>query len=73
MTSFKSFIVIWAALSLLLLCQSVAEALTIMPLGDSITDGVDFFTDSAAGYRDPLYRDLTATGVSFNFVGVSDD
>ncbi|MCE0522098.1 MAG: hypothetical protein LV480_04230, partial [Methylacidiphilales bacterium] len=63
--------IILAALVMLTLESSGKASSTIMPLGDSITVGVDFFTDSAGGYRDPLYRDLTATGVSFSFVGAS--
>ena len=37
----------------------------IMPLGDSISAG--YFV--SGGYRDPLARDLTAAGHSFQFVG----
>lgn len=41
---------------------------TIMPLGDSITDG-----SVPGGYRDPLYTDLTNAGYSFSFVGSATD
>lgn len=43
----------------------------IMPMGDSITVGVDYLTNSTGGYRDPLYRDLKAAGVSVTFVGAT--
>jgi lysophospholipase L1-like esterase len=44
--------------------------ITIMPMGDSITAGTDYYTNTASGYRDPLYRDLIASGISnFSFVG----
>ncbi len=39
----------------------------IMPLGNSITEGVGSTTE--AGYRQPLYDLLTNAGVSFDFVG----
>lgn len=51
--------------------SSSLNALTIMPVGDSGTVGVDYLTLSAGGYRDPLCRDLTAAGISFTFVGAS--
>ncbi len=44
---------------------------TILAMGDSITVGVDYLTGTAGGYRDPLYRDLTAAGISFTFVGLN--
>jgi fibronectin type 3 domain-containing protein len=47
--------------------------ITIMPLGDSITAGVDYYTVTAGGYRDPLYHDLIASGISFTFVGVNNN
>jgi lysophospholipase L1-like esterase len=62
------------ALSLLMFAfaspASIAQ-ITIMPMGDSITVGVDYLTNSSGGYRDPLYRDLNAAGVKFTFVGVA--
>jgi lysophospholipase L1-like esterase/fibronectin type 3 domain-containing protein len=46
----------------------------IMPLGDSITAGVDGgITVTSGGYRDPLYSDLVAAGISFTFVGVNNN
>jgi lysophospholipase L1-like esterase len=44
-----------------------ADPITIMPLGDSITVGVN--STYGSGYRDPLYSDLTADNVSFQFIG----
>jgi lysophospholipase L1-like esterase len=46
----------------------------IMPLGDSITDGVTTpVTAEAAGYRDPLFTDLNQAGFGFSFVGSESD
>ena len=46
-----------------------SKAPTILPMGDSITVGVDYLTGTSGGYRDPLYRDLKAAGLAFSFVG----
>jgi len=47
----------------------VAEAqIRIMPLGDSITEGV-YGSSLNIGYRRPLYLSLTAAGCDVNFVG----
>jgi hypothetical protein len=46
---------------------------TIMPMGDSGTDGVDSYTVTAGGYRDYLVRDLSQTGLSFTLVGATND
>jgi hypothetical protein len=63
----------WIVLAVLLAGSLAAKAqITIMPMGDSITVGVDYYTDSLGGYRDRLYRDLTGAGVSFTFVGAAD-
>lgn len=43
-------------------------AISIMPLGDSITKGA---TDSGSGYRDQLFTDLTNAGITFKFVGAA--
>ena len=43
----------------------------IMTMGDSITAGVDYQTGTTGGYRDPLYRDLSAAGLPFTFTGVN--
>ena len=51
--------------------QAFASGPQIMAMGDSITVGVDYETVTAGGYRDPLYRDLTAAGLSFNFIGIN--
>jgi hypothetical protein len=48
-----------------------AETLSIMPLGDSITVGVDYSTKWEGGYRDPLYRTLVAAGITPQFVGTA--
>ncbi len=44
----------------------------IMPLGDSITDGVGS-SGGTGGYRDDLYQMLVDNGVAFDFVGSIDD
>jgi lysophospholipase L1-like esterase len=49
-----------------------AQSVSIMPLGDSITVGVDYTTDSSGGYRSPLYSDLLAEGITPQFVGATD-
>ena len=51
--------------------QSATAQVKIMPMGDSITVGVDYLTQTVGGYRDPLYHDLTAAGLSFTFVGTT--
>ena len=53
----------------LLLGLSAWAQTTIMPMGDSGTVGVDYYTSTAGGYRDFLYQDLTASGISFTFIG----
>ena len=58
----------WASLSK---DSFAATPITIMPMGDSITVGADYLTHSLGGYRDPLYRDLSAVGISPVFVGAS--
>lgn len=51
---------------------SVARAsVNIMPLGDSITDGVG--SAAGGGYRAPLYTDLQNAGYSSTFVGSATD
>ena len=57
------------ATSLWLASAPVAPALTIWPLGDSITDGYQV----AGGYRTELYQDLTNAGITFTFVGSQTD
>ena len=42
---------------------------TIMPVGDSITAGYSLDKTVDAGWRAPLYKDLTAAGYTFQFVG----
>jgi lysophospholipase L1-like esterase len=57
------------ALGILLFCGgSVHSQIRIMPLGDSITEGVLGSSDDT-GYRRALYLSLTAAGFSVDFVG----
>jgi lysophospholipase L1-like esterase len=57
------------ALGILLFCGgSVHSQIRIMPLGDSITEGVLGSSDDT-GYRRALYLSLTDAGISVNFVG----
>ncbi|WP_406465970.1 ricin-type beta-trefoil lectin domain protein [Streptomyces sp. NBC_00111] len=46
-----------------------ASALRLMPLGDSITDGIGSSTGN--GYRGPLWSELNAGGYALDFVGSS--
>ena len=48
---------------------SAASAITIMPLGDSITYGYSDGADVPGGYRSTLFRDLTSAGYTPTFVG----
>ena len=69
----RNFIV-YAAFSLLLFAIAIPGSIaqvTIMPMGDSITVGADYLTNSSGGYRDPLYHDLTAAGFKFTLVGIA--
>jgi lysophospholipase L1-like esterase len=55
-----------------LICTPLLAApITIMPMGDSITVGVDYTGNSSGGYRDPLYADLTQAGLSVQFEGAT--
>jgi lysophospholipase L1-like esterase len=45
----------------------------IMPLGDSITNGVLWGTRGAGGYRGPLYTLLTNAGYNVDYVGTLKD
>jgi hypothetical protein len=55
-------------LGILLFCgESVHSQIQIMPLGDSITEGLASSGDT--GYRRALYLSLTAAGHSVHFVG----
>ena len=49
----------------------VAAQVTIMPLGDSATAGVDYYTDTSGCWRDPLVHDLSTSGFSFTLVGAN--
>ena len=51
--------------------QEGAGALRIMPLGDSITQGVG--SSAMNGYRVPLQQQLARTGTGFDFVGSQSD
>ena len=44
---------------------------TIMPLGDSATAGVDYYTDTSGCWRDPLVHDLSTSGFNFTLVGAN--
>jgi lysophospholipase L1-like esterase len=56
-------------LGMLLFCgSSVDSQIRIMPLGDSITEGV-LGSSHDTGYRRALYLSLTAAGFSVDFVG----
>ena len=49
-----------------------AQTLSIMPIGDSITVGVDYTTHSSGGYRDPLYTDLLSEdGITAQYIGAT--
>ena len=48
---------------------AAASAITIMPLGDSITYGYSDGADVPGGYRSVLFRDLTSAGYTPTFVG----
>ena len=58
---------------LLLLSGPLFSQVTIMPLGDSATLGVDYYTGTAGGFRDPLVRDLATSGFSYTTVGATND
>jgi len=49
-----------------------ADAVKIMPLGDSITRGW-YGSAYSHGYREPLYDKLTTAGYNFDFVGSQND
>ena len=57
-------------LGFLLSCSAVTQAdFTIMPLGDSITDGYTV----PGGYRTRLFTGLHKAGFAFTFVGTATD
>lgn len=62
---------IMLAVSLMAVCAVWAEnpRIRIMPLGDSITEGVPGDGIECGGYRAPLYKLLTAAGYNVDFVG----
>ncbi|MFQ5649775.1 MAG: Ig-like domain-containing protein [bacterium] len=65
---------VWLVIVLLAAISSQAFAQTkIMPLGNSITKGVDGPSTDDAGYRNDLDGLLTAEGVAFDFVGSQSD
>lgn len=49
------------------LAELSKRAVTVMPLGDSITSGIG--SSTSAGYRAPLYEDLKRAAKSVDFVG----
>ena len=62
-------------LSALLTCLTsvrATAALTVLPLGDSITAGYNGSSDYDTGYRGDLLTDLTVAGKSVQYVGVYD-
>jgi lysophospholipase L1-like esterase len=46
-----------------------SSTISIMPLGDSITNGYDVPNDVPGGYRATLYQDLTSAGYNVQMVG----
>jgi lysophospholipase L1-like esterase len=60
-------------LVVLMFCTLFArgQTVSIMPLGDSITVGVDYATHWTGGYRDPLLTKLKAMKLTPQFVGAS--
>ena len=69
--TYKRFCLIFCLLAFLgwplgmTVAQAVPPPIRILPLGDSITDGVPV----AGGYRAPLYQLLTNAGFKVDFVG----
>ncbi|HEY0785528.1 MAG TPA: SGNH/GDSL hydrolase family protein, partial [Acidobacteriaceae bacterium] len=55
------------------IATSAQTSPTIMAIGDSITDGVDYTGSSHAGFRDPVSALLEQDGYAFTYVGVADD
>ena len=68
MVSLSSFALRCIAALTVLVATTQAQT-TIMCMGDSITIGVDYFTNTSGGYRNFLQQDLAAAGVNFTFVG----
>ena len=62
----KTILLAWMVA--LLVCSWSWGDLAIMPLGDSITYGAKI---NRAGYRYPLYLELTQRGIGFHYVGQS--
>jgi lysophospholipase L1-like esterase len=67
----KKILLLIAFLSLGAVVEVVAQgtAIRIMPLGDSITWGVDPDDPDSVGYRDSLYQQLITAGYNIDFVG----
>jgi lysophospholipase L1-like esterase len=61
----SGFLVFFQLLAITALWGQSPPAIRIMPLGDSITNGVS----STGGYRKPLYTLLTNAGYNVDFVG----
>src|ERR1700683_5281194 len=53
--------------------QASSNLGTILPLGDSITLGVNFEGEFPGGSRDPFYQDAVAAGFAMQFVGSEGD
>jgi hypothetical protein len=68
----KSFAVI-AAAAILSPITSLANANlgNILPLGDSITQGLNETGSTPGAWRSPFFQDSTAAGYSMQFVGTS--
>jgi len=70
--SHNLFVIFILLLILLVSTTTMAEAVRIMPLGDSITAGEHYGYPSygeRTGYRQPLYELLLASGYDVDFVG----
>jgi lysophospholipase L1-like esterase len=65
------FVCLFTALAIIIgkATVSVAAPLVVMPLGDSITDGNNYFGDALGGYRTELWRDFGSSSSRLVFVG----
>ncbi len=62
----KSLIILTAVL---MAANVMAAPIRIMPLGDSITEGIGTFSTTNRAYRRALYLELVNSGYNVNFVG----
>jgi len=65
----RTFLVLF--LSVVLPALLRADPVSIMPFGDSITQGYNEKPPGTGGYRGPLGEALTAAGIDFKFVGAT--